>query len=187
MIPYMVGKLAPNSSHLTRGLVKYVLGRGYFRAVFSKNGDKFVTSPPPPQSLNGSLTTDTAFFTGNRLGCACRGKTRVMRKYFSYYHIIHHGLIQEKFRSEEGRRAPLTPLPKILSITNLVLFCSPKNCFVTFYTNVMVPGTPPRCSISYRFWGSPSIITPHQFPISNYASEPPFWKSTASYRFPNRS
>ena len=48
MIPYMVGKLAPNSSHLTRGLVKYVPGRGYFCAVFSQNGDKFVTSPPPP-------------------------------------------------------------------------------------------------------------------------------------------
>ena len=51
MIPYMVGKLAPNSSHLTRGLVKSVPGRGYFRAVPSQNGDKYVTSPPP-QSLN---------------------------------------------------------------------------------------------------------------------------------------
>ena len=52
MIPYMVGKLAPNSSHLTRGLVKYVPGRGYFRAVPSQNGGKYVTPPPPPQSLN---------------------------------------------------------------------------------------------------------------------------------------
>ena len=48
MIPYMVGKLAPYSSHLTRGLVKSVPGRGYFRAVPSQNGDKYVTSPPPP-------------------------------------------------------------------------------------------------------------------------------------------
>ena len=48
MIPYMVGKLAPNSSHLTRGLVKYVSGRGYFRTVPSPNGDKIVTSPPHP-------------------------------------------------------------------------------------------------------------------------------------------
>ena len=48
MIPYIVGKLAPNSLHLTRGLVKYVPGRGYFRAVSSQNEDKFVTSPPPP-------------------------------------------------------------------------------------------------------------------------------------------
>ena len=48
MIPYMVGKLAPNSSHLIRGLVKYVPGRGYFRVVSSQNGDKFVTSPPTP-------------------------------------------------------------------------------------------------------------------------------------------
>ena len=48
MIPYMIGKLAPNSSHLTRGLVKYVPGRGYFRAVFSQNGVKFVKHPIPP-------------------------------------------------------------------------------------------------------------------------------------------
>ena len=52
MIPYMVGKLAPNSSHLTRALVKY--GMGYFRAVPSQNGDKYVTSPPS-QSLNLSF------------------------------------------------------------------------------------------------------------------------------------
>ena len=48
MIPYMVGKLAPKSSHLTRGLVKYVSGRSYFRTVPSQNGDKMITSPPPP-------------------------------------------------------------------------------------------------------------------------------------------
>ena len=48
MIPYMVGKLVPNSSHLTRGLVKSVPGRGYFRAVPSQNGEKYVTYPPPP-------------------------------------------------------------------------------------------------------------------------------------------
>ena len=48
MIPYMVGKLAPILSHLTRALVKYVPGRDYFRAVSSQYGDKFVTSPPTP-------------------------------------------------------------------------------------------------------------------------------------------
>ena len=46
MIPYMVSKLAPNPTHSTRGLVKYVPSRGYFRAVSSQNGDKFVTPPP---------------------------------------------------------------------------------------------------------------------------------------------
>ena len=46
--PLIVRKLAPNSSHLTRGLVKSVPGRGYFRALPSQNGDKYVTSPPPP-------------------------------------------------------------------------------------------------------------------------------------------
>ena len=54
MILYIVGKLAPGSSHLTRGLVKYVLGRGYFRAFPSQNGDKYVTSSPP-QWLNLSF------------------------------------------------------------------------------------------------------------------------------------
>ena len=47
MIPYIVGKLAPNPTHSIRGLVKYVPGRVYFRAVSSQNGDKIVTSPPP--------------------------------------------------------------------------------------------------------------------------------------------
>ena len=54
MIPYMVGKVAPISSHLTRGSVKYVPGRSYIRAVPSQNGEKYVTSPPRPQSLNWS-------------------------------------------------------------------------------------------------------------------------------------
>ena len=48
MILHIVDKLAPNSSHLTTGLVNYVPGRGCFRAVSSQNGDKIVTSPPPP-------------------------------------------------------------------------------------------------------------------------------------------
>ena len=51
MIPYMVGKLALNSTHVTRGLVKYVPGGGYYRAVLYQNGDKFVTSPPPPPPI----------------------------------------------------------------------------------------------------------------------------------------
>ena len=48
MILYMAGRLSPNSPHFTRGLVKYVHGRGYFCAVPSRNGDKFATSPTPP-------------------------------------------------------------------------------------------------------------------------------------------
>ena len=47
MIPYMVGKLVPNPTHHTRGLVKYVPGRSYFDAVPSQNRDKFVTYPAP--------------------------------------------------------------------------------------------------------------------------------------------
>ena len=48
MIPYMVGKLAPNSTYFIMLLVKYVPGRGYFWAVPSQNEDKFVTSLPSP-------------------------------------------------------------------------------------------------------------------------------------------
>ena len=51
----MVGKLAPNSLHLARGLVKYVPGRDYFRAVSYQNGDKFVTTPPPHHSSITSI------------------------------------------------------------------------------------------------------------------------------------
>ena len=52
MIVYMTGKLAPNSTHFSRGLVKYVPGRDCFRAVPSQSEDNFATSPP--QSLNDS-------------------------------------------------------------------------------------------------------------------------------------
>ena len=67
MILYRVRKLAPNSSHLTRGLVKSVTGRGYFRAVPYQNGDKYVTSPPP-QPLNLSLGKANAS-SPEGLGC----------------------------------------------------------------------------------------------------------------------
>ena len=48
MIPYMAGKLAPIETSSTRGLVKCVTGRGYFRAVPFQNRDKLFTSPPRP-------------------------------------------------------------------------------------------------------------------------------------------
>ena len=55
MILNLGSKLALNSAHFTRGLVKHAAGRGYFRAVPSQTGDEFVTSPPPPpQSLNNT-------------------------------------------------------------------------------------------------------------------------------------
>ena len=58
MIPYMVGKLAPNLSYLTRGLVKYVPGRKYFCAIPSQNGDKYVTSPTPPPIVEMGISKD---------------------------------------------------------------------------------------------------------------------------------
>ena len=45
--PHMVGKLAPNSTHFTRGFVEHIPGRKSFRAVPSQDGEKVVTSPPP--------------------------------------------------------------------------------------------------------------------------------------------
>ena len=57
MIPYMVGRLAPNSSDLTRGLVKYAPGKGCFRAISSPNGDKYVSSPPPQKIVELVETT----------------------------------------------------------------------------------------------------------------------------------
>ena len=79
---------------------------------------------------------------------------------------------QEKFGSEEVRLAPITPLPTILSKSFSVLFCPPGFFFrVTPDTFVMVLGTSTRCSVSYRFRGSHSLITPHLFPISYYARD----------------
>ena len=53
----------PKLTHLTMGLVKYVPVRGYLRVVPSQNGDKYVTSPSPPNielvrglwTLHGSI------------------------------------------------------------------------------------------------------------------------------------
>ena len=53
MIPYIVGKLAPNSSHLRRGLVKYVLGTGFFVPFPPKTGTNLLHLSAP-QSLNES-------------------------------------------------------------------------------------------------------------------------------------
>ena len=55
MIPDMVDKLAPNSTHFTRGLDKYIPSRGYFRVVPSQNGDKVVTPRPPPPPIVGRV------------------------------------------------------------------------------------------------------------------------------------
>ena len=89
-------------------------------------------------------------------------------KQFSYYHI-HHGLTQEKFGREEGRLALLAPLPTIEAMIHNFTFFHQENCFVTPYTFFLVQRTP-TCSIPYRFRGSPSLITPHLLPISNYTS-----------------
>ena len=68
MVPYMVGEFAPNSAYFTRGLVKLVPGSGYFCAVPSQNGDKFVTSPPlPPSFVERLFHVQGRFFGGRRL------------------------------------------------------------------------------------------------------------------------
>ena len=59
--------LPPNSTHFTRGLVKYVPGRGFFRATPYQNRDKFVTSPPP-HLLNDCNTQGAKKQSGIRLG-----------------------------------------------------------------------------------------------------------------------
>ena len=90
MIPYMVGKLAPNSSHLTRGLVKYVPDRSYFRAVSSQNGVKFVITPPLPpvvervstphlaQRRDGALSLTTGCSTRHWLDPFARVKSSML-------------------------------------------------------------------------------------------------------------
>ena len=47
MIPYMVGKFAPNSTHLTRGLVKYVPGTIFVPSPPKKGTNVLHPRPPP--------------------------------------------------------------------------------------------------------------------------------------------
>ena len=82
MISYMVGKLAPSSTHSTKGLVKYVPGRGYFRAVPSQNGDKYVTSPPPSRFRGSKLTQ----------GDRCGRKDYAGNTIFIFYKVV--GLVE---------------------------------------------------------------------------------------------
>ena len=82
-ILYMVGKLAPNSSHLNRGLVKYVSGKGYFRTVPSQNGDKIITFPPPPLIVERvSNLGNAARHVGNHLADAVERKKNNYRGSF---------------------------------------------------------------------------------------------------------
>ena len=101
MIPYMVGNLAPNSSHLTRRLVKYVPGRSYFRAVSSQNGDKVVTSPPPPPIVERVKT-----------------KPRIQRwmEFVSAYNFrLLYRRGQEKVNADFLSRLPLPPIEEDIS------------------------------------------------------------------------
>ena len=75
MIPCMVDKLAPNPIHYIRGLDKYVLGRGYFRAVPSQNGEKMLLPRHPPQSLNGSRDCPTFFRGDGQVNIEDRSRT----------------------------------------------------------------------------------------------------------------
>ena len=98
MILYMVGKLTPNSSYLTRRLVQSVSGRGYFRTVPSQNGDKIITSPPPPQSLNGSR--------GGRYGDFNLLRAAITTKKVEMFQAVM-TTISDKLTEEEVRRCTL--------------------------------------------------------------------------------
>ena len=100
MIPYMVGKLAPNSSHLTRGLVKYVLGRDYFRAVSSQNGDTYVKSPPLPiVELVGSV--EMLVVSIARARCSRRNRSHLETTVSSaFLFLAEHAAIDPKGCSE---------------------------------------------------------------------------------------
>ena len=83
--------------------------------------------------------------------------------------------------------APL-PAPMLQFTTKQKKNCAhQKKCFVTPYTFFLVPPTPTRCSVSYRFRGSPSLIMPHPLQISNYASAPPYWKKYRKLSLPEQN
>ena len=92
MIPYKVGKLAPNSTHSTSGLVKYVPDRGYFRAIPSQTEEKFVTSPPP--SIVERFSQRWRFFALVGMGddsCRLKGTPSSVRcgaRFHIYFYLI---------------------------------------------------------------------------------------------------
>ena len=59
---------------------------------------------------------------------------------------------------------------KLRSTPKQFHFCYPGKLFCNALHTFLVLRTPTRCSICYRFRGSPSLITPHSLPICNYAS-----------------
>ena len=61
MIPYMVGKLAPNSSHLTKGLVNMSPIEAIF-VPFPPTTGKNMLHPLPPQSLNLSTVVNSVLY-----------------------------------------------------------------------------------------------------------------------------
>ena len=58
MIPYMVGKLAPSSSYLTRGLVKCPRWELFSCRSLLKQGQICYVPAPRPQSLNWSIANE---------------------------------------------------------------------------------------------------------------------------------
>ena len=69
----LIGKLAPNSTHSTRGLVKSVLERGFFRAFPPELGGQFCDPRPlPPHTPFDTINT-----TLQDMPC-CRGVGRIL-------------------------------------------------------------------------------------------------------------
>ena len=77
MIPYMVGKPASSATHSIRGLVKYVLSRGYFRAVSSQNRKIVIFTPYT--LLRGCLVEERTHHVALLAQCLrVQGATRVL-------------------------------------------------------------------------------------------------------------
>ena len=71
MIPYMVGKLAPNSTHFTRVLVKEVSGGVYLRAAPPPKRGQNCDIPPPPIVERLYDTMGVVRFGHQREGWCC--------------------------------------------------------------------------------------------------------------------
>ena len=89
MIPYMVGKLAPNSSHLTRGLVKYVPDRAKFVPFPAKTGTNLLHPRPPQSFIDRKIKTPGFRWRMSRLPSSyTRNTSMFIFFFFSLYRLL---------------------------------------------------------------------------------------------------
>ena len=136
MVSYMVGKLAPSSTHSTRVLVKYVPGYGVSSCRLLPKRGQSCYVPAPPQSLNGSNTENHNYYiVPNQpeiIGSALHCSIPILRTITSPRYIA------------RRRPACFRPYTDLLSFTTLLLL--PLQYSIRkFHENIGVQISPNKC------------------------------------------